>query len=108
LPTLNENFGHAIVEALGAGCPVLISDQTAWRHLEQSGGGWDVPLDRHDRFGEIIAAVTEMNAIQTEKLRMNAWRYAVSTVQTQNAIDANRALFQQFRAAGTVQRHADR
>ena len=27
LPTLGENFGHVIIEALGAGCPVLISDR---------------------------------------------------------------------------------
>lgn len=30
LPTLNENFGHAIVEALSMGTPVLISDKTPW------------------------------------------------------------------------------
>jgi glycosyltransferase involved in cell wall biosynthesis len=44
LPTLSENFGHAIVEALAAATPVLISDQTPWRDLETLGAGWDVPL----------------------------------------------------------------
>ncbi|UUZ68378.1 glycosyltransferase [Polaromonas sp. P2-4] len=38
LPTRGENFGHVIHEALRAGMPVLISDQTPWRHLEQRGG----------------------------------------------------------------------
>ncbi len=46
LPTLGENFGHAIVEALWAGCPVLISDQTPWRDLESAGAGWDLPVER--------------------------------------------------------------
>ena len=31
LPTFGENFCHVIREALSAGCPVLISDQTPWR-----------------------------------------------------------------------------
>src|ERR1019366_6035225 len=39
-PTLGENFGHVICEALLAGCPVLISDQTPWRDLEKRGAGW--------------------------------------------------------------------
>jgi glycosyltransferase involved in cell wall biosynthesis len=36
-PTLGENFGHVICEALNAGCPVLVSDQTPWRNLEEMG-----------------------------------------------------------------------
>jgi glycosyltransferase involved in cell wall biosynthesis len=44
LPTLGENFGHAIFESLSAGIPVLISDQTPWRHLAQQQAGWDLPL----------------------------------------------------------------
>jgi glycosyltransferase involved in cell wall biosynthesis len=31
LPTLGENFGHSIIEALDAGLPVVISDRTPWR-----------------------------------------------------------------------------
>ena len=44
LPTAGENFGHAIQEALAAGCPVLISDRTPWRDLAAKGVGWDLPL----------------------------------------------------------------
>jgi glycosyltransferase involved in cell wall biosynthesis len=39
-----ENFGHAILEALMAGCPVIISDQTPWKQLETKGVGWDVDV----------------------------------------------------------------
>lgn len=44
LPTLGENFGHVILEALLAGCPVLISDRTPWRGLEADRAGLDLPL----------------------------------------------------------------
>ena len=38
LPTLGENFGYAILEALCAGCPVLISDRTPWNGVNECGG----------------------------------------------------------------------
>jgi glycosyltransferase involved in cell wall biosynthesis len=44
LLTRGENFGHAIGEALRAGCPVLISDQTPWTDVANAGAG--VVLDR--------------------------------------------------------------
>ena len=49
-PTLGENYGHVIYEALDSGCPVLISDQTPWRGLSEVGAGWDLPLDKPDLF----------------------------------------------------------
>ncbi|MGZ5134941.1 MAG: glycosyltransferase family 4 protein, partial [Flavitalea sp.] len=39
LPTKGENFGHAIFEALAAGRPVIISDQTPWRNLTRHNAG---------------------------------------------------------------------
>jgi len=57
LPTRGENFGHVIVEAWLAGVPVLISDQTPWRGLEQKGVGWDLPLESAERFAEVIEQV---------------------------------------------------
>lgn len=45
LPTLGENFGHAIYEAFNVGLPVLISEHTPWKNLEEKTAGWDLPLD---------------------------------------------------------------
>lgn len=44
LPTENENFGHAIIEALSNGTPVLISNQTPWNDIGEKGAGWVLPL----------------------------------------------------------------
>ena len=54
LPTLGENFGHVIAESLLAGTPVLISDQTPWRNLQNHGVGWDLPLNDPDSFRKAI------------------------------------------------------
>ena len=43
-PTLGENFGQVILEAMTAGCAILISDATPWRGLQEKGYGWELPL----------------------------------------------------------------
>ena len=61
LPTRGENFGHVIVEAWAAGCPVLVSDRTPWRQLRSEDLGWDVPLD-HGAWAAAIGECLEMGA----------------------------------------------
>lgn len=34
VPSLNENFGHAVAEAIAHGRPVLVSDQTVWSTMK--------------------------------------------------------------------------
>ncbi|MFN8207191.1 MAG: glycosyltransferase [Bacteroidales bacterium] len=46
MPSRGENFGHSIVECLQQGLPVLISDKTPWKNLQEKGIGWDLPLDQ--------------------------------------------------------------
>ena len=60
LPTRGENYGHVIVEAMAAGCPVLISDQTPWRNLEDKGVGWDLPLKAPERFRAVLQTLIDM------------------------------------------------
>jgi glycosyltransferase involved in cell wall biosynthesis len=45
MPTLNENFGYVFIEALAAGCPLLISDRTVWDDIESHNSGWRIPLE---------------------------------------------------------------
>lgn len=40
LPSLNENFGLTVAEALAAGIPVISTKGTPWRQLETEGCGW--------------------------------------------------------------------
>lgn len=45
LPTLDENYGHVIQEALSAGCPCILSDQTPWQDWEKNGVGYCFPIE---------------------------------------------------------------
>ena len=93
LPTRGENFGHVILEALSAGCPVLISDRTPWRGLRSQRAGWDVPLERLD---DMVTAVDEMVRMgQDEFFEWSAGASALakSARADTSAIQANRRLF---------------
>ena len=81
LPTRGENFGHSIYEALAAGRPVLVSDQTPWRGLSARKAGWDLPLKDAAGFRECIeeAAALDMNGL-LEWCR-GAWALARSTAE---------------------------
>lgn len=64
LPTRGENFGHVIHEAMKAGLPLLISDQTPWRQLVEAGVGWDLPLDNASSFAQRIEDVAKWTDVQ--------------------------------------------
>ncbi|GAK57150.1 glycosyl transferase group 1 [Candidatus Vecturithrix granuli] len=92
-PTRSENFGHVILEALSAGCPVLISDQTPWRDLETSRAGWVVPLNQPERFREILKISVNMDQQEHRIWREHARNYAERIITNDEVLDQNRQLF---------------
>lgn len=54
LPTLGESFGHVCLEALAAGCPLIVSDRTPWLGLETKGIGWDLSLEDPEKWVRMI------------------------------------------------------
>jgi glycosyltransferase involved in cell wall biosynthesis len=103
LPTLGENYGHSIAEALGAGCPVLISDRTPWRGLESAGAGWDLPLDRSDLFRNALQKCVGMTAGELQMMRESARSYFRRVAAVEDVLNANRTLFAAgSTAAGTL------
>lgn len=75
LPTQGENFGHAIFESLAIGRPVLISDQTPWRHLTNEKAGWDLPLDRPDLYLEAIESVAALQQEAYDEWSQSTWNF---------------------------------
>jgi glycosyltransferase involved in cell wall biosynthesis len=76
LPSLGENFGHAIFEALISGKPVLISDRTPWRKLVSQQAGWDLPLEQPEQFEKAIGRLLEMDQDTYEQWSEGAYRLA--------------------------------
>jgi glycosyltransferase involved in cell wall biosynthesis len=98
-PTHSENYGHVISEALAAGCPVLISDQTPWRNLEVEGVGWDIPLTDTERFRSVLQQCVNGGDEWFTALSRRASNYAMARASDPETLDANRRLFQ-WAAAG--------
>ena len=77
-PTLSENFGHVIAEALSVGCPVIISDQTPWNDVQYIDGGWSIPLDKIENFTSAIKDVLYIDFKTEIKYKKNMIEYVVS------------------------------
>jgi len=75
-PTLGENFGHSIFEALGAGKPVLISNRTPWHGLEEVQAGFELSLEDPGKWLEKINFFAEMDEITYLAWSRGAWHYA--------------------------------
>lgn len=93
LPTLGENFGHVILEALCAGCPVLISDQTPWRRLEEKGVGWDLPFSRPELFRDVLQRCVDMDGKEYVKWSERAREYGVRVTKDDKTVEQNCQLF---------------
>ncbi|NML19596.1 glycosyltransferase [Pseudoflavitalea sp. G-6-1-2] len=74
-PTRGENFGHAIFEALKAGRPVLISDQTPWKGLQSLKVGWDLPLGNPQAFIEAIQQAADLDQEGFGEWSYAAWKH---------------------------------
>lgn len=80
LPSKSENFGHAIYEALTAGRPVIISNNTPWNNLEAAKAGMNVSLDEKVELVSAIVFFAGMNQEEMEAWNAAAGRYAEGAV----------------------------
>jgi glycosyltransferase involved in cell wall biosynthesis len=94
LPTLGENFGHAILEALTAGCPVIISDQTPWRNLQEKHIGWDIPLDDTLQWQQVLQQCVDMDNPQYQQISQKAYFYAIDHIQSSETKQQNIEIFE--------------
>jgi glycosyltransferase involved in cell wall biosynthesis len=81
LPTRGENFGHSIYEALAAGRPVLVSDQTPWRRLTAMKAGWDLSLQEPSAFRHCIEEAAALDLGGLLEWCRAAWNLAKSTAE---------------------------
>jgi len=74
-PTLGENFGHVISEAMLAGCIPVISDTTPWQDLEEKGCGYVFPLSDSVSFVNALEKIANATQEELSSIRDNVFRY---------------------------------
>jgi len=74
-PTLSENFGHVIWEALLSNCPVIISNQTPWLDLQEKKCGYIISDFNISFYRDALKDLVEMSEIEYNKFSYNISRY---------------------------------
>lgn len=93
LPTLNENYGHSIVESLSCGCPAIISDQTPWNDLREHGAGYALPLSNPQAFVQAIETMASMDESEFSKMRNKAVLYTQRKINVDAILQQYKSLF---------------
>ncbi len=93
MPTRGENFGHIILQSLSVGCPVIISDQTPWKQLEEKKVGWDISLNEELHFSQTIDLCAKMNQNRYNELSQAAFEFAKKYIDNPEILEQNKHLF---------------
>lgn len=93
LPTLGENFGHVIFESFLMGRPVIISDQTPWKDLQNSFLGWDLDLNNKSAFISAVEEAAAWNQQEFMKWAYSAYKFGNQNKNTEGLKDKYLRLF---------------
>jgi len=94
MPTRGENFGHTILEAMICGCPPIISDQTPWKGLEPLKAGFDISLEKPERFVEVIEETINMNQEEFDLWSEGTRKFVSEFIANPGLIEQSREVFE--------------
>ena len=93
-PTHSENYGHVIAEALSAGCPVLVSDQTPWTFENHEAAGSAIPLSDEASWTDAIQRIVDADDNEMIQMRKDAVDYFISAASFDEAKSSYSGAFQ--------------
>jgi glycosyltransferase involved in cell wall biosynthesis len=102
LPSSSENFGVAILEALAAGTPAVVSDQTPWKVLNEKGAGRWVRREAAafaQAISDVLSLPAEERAVMSRAARAVAASFSWERIQGQLA-EVYAEVIEEAKAAG--------
>ena len=93
-PTLGENYGHVIFEALSVGCVPIISDQTPWSIIDANNAGKILPLSEDlKNFTRALEFILNLSVDEKEKMSNAVERIAEKKIFDSKQSSGYRAIF---------------
>lgn len=93
MPSVGENFGHAMLEALTVGRPLIISDRTPWKELPAAKAGWDLPLEDPDRFSAVLQQAVDMDQAVYDELVSGAYAMGSRYLNDRAPVERSHRMF---------------
>ena len=93
MPTRGENFGHIILESLTVGCPVIISNQTPWKNLQEKKVGYDLSLAQPENFVKAMEKFAAMNQSEFDVWSKAAMNFGSDFINNPEILKQNLLLF---------------
>lgn len=91
--TLGESFGYVILEALQAGCPVILSDKTPWQDIATCDAGMICSLHDSQCLIQQLTTFLHMDQPQLQYYRDSAIVYARAQLDSGEMIKQYQQLF---------------
>jgi len=93
LPTLHENYGHVIIEALTAGCGLIISNNTPWENLSEKHIGWEINLNDNAKFINTLRHCLSLEENEYDTIRNNCYKFVSEEINSITEIEDTKKLF---------------
>ena len=94
MPSKSENFGHAIIEALSIGRPVITSMFTPWNELENAKAGYNVDNNDISTITKAIESIAVMHNDEYDSWSTGAAAYAKSKINLDDIANEYKAMFE--------------
>lgn len=86
LPSHSENFGMVVLESLIQGVPVIASDKTPWKILDDTHCGWSTPNAPEPMAG-IIRLTYLKSASELQQMGLNGQRMVIDNFSTEKVTE---------------------
>lgn len=93
MPSVGENFGHTMLESLSVGRPLVISDRTPWKGLQQASAGWDLPLEDPALFAKALQELVDMDQKTFDRLAEGAFTLGARYLADPAPVERSLAMF---------------
>ena len=95
-PTMNENYGHVIAEALANSCPVILSKGTTpWDDIDGR-AGFVCDLKDMEKFTDALTEIAKMDSEQFEGFMENTYLYYQEKTADDDAVVGHRRMFREI------------